>query len=292
MNTDFKRSYDTYMERQKKLIAENPFADFALHPGRYYEHPFRIFGNLWYVGNKTVCCHLIDTGEGLLLFDSAAYEQAPLLIQAIWEAGFNPADVRWMIHAHAHVDHIGGAMLFSDMFGTKQYLGAPDAKMMREEPGKTFIYDSHYDYTLPYHVDMEIHDGDTLTFGNTEIHFVMVPGHTEGCLCSFFDVTDGKERKRCGYFGGYGFITLNREYLALCGDTDLTMRRIFMESLKKVRNEPVDILLGNHPEDNDTLGKHAYMQSHPGENPFIDPGAFQKKMDEVAFKLQEWMKNN
>lgn len=292
MNLDFETNYNTYMEHQRKLTEGNPYADFAIHPGKYYEHPFRIFGNLWYVGNKTVCCHLLDTGDGLLLFDSAAYEQAPLLIQAIWEAGFDPADVKWMIHAHAHVDHIGGAMLFSDMFGTKQYLGAPDAKMMREHPGKTFIYDSHFDFTQPYHVDVEINDGDMLTFGNTTIRFVMVPGHTEGCLCSFFDVTDGTQTKRVGYFGGYGFITLDKDYLTYCGDSELKMRQTFMESLKKVRNEPVDILIGNHPIDNDTLGKHAYMQEHPGENPFIDSTAFQRKMDDVAKQLQKLLGEN
>lgn len=290
MNLDFENAYRDYMERQQHLIETNPFAEACLHPGKCYEHPFQIFGNLWYVGNKIVCCHLIDTGDGLLVFDSGAYEQAPLLIQAIWEAGFNPADVKWMVHAHAHVDHIGGAMLFSDMFGTKQYLGAPDAKMLREHPGKSFIQESHYDYAQPYHVDVEINDGDVLTFGNTAVRFVMVPGHTEGCLCSFFDVSDGKNTMRAGYFGGYGFFSLSREYLINCGDPELTMRQTFMDSLKKVRNERVDIFLGNHPVDNDTIEKHAYMREHPGENPFLNPDAFREKIDKTIHDFEIYMK--
>ena len=115
----------------------------------------------------------------------------------------------------------------------------------------------------------------------------MVPGHTEGCLCSFFDVTDGTEVKRAGYFGGYGFITLGREYLTFCGDPDLTMRQTFMQSLQKVRNEKVDIFLGNHPADNQTIEKRQYMLAHPGENPFLDPNAFGKKIDAVMADLQE-----
>lgn len=286
-NMDFESQYRDYMQRQGKLAEGNPYLDFCFHPGKYYEHPFQIFGNLWYVGNKTVCMHLIDTGDGLLLFDTGAFEQQPMLIQAIWEAGFNPADVKWLIHAHAHVDHIGGAQLFKDMFGTQLLLGEPDARMMREHPGKTFIYDSHYDFMQPFPVDVEIHDGDVMTFGNTTVRFVMVPGHTEGCLCSFFDVTDGKEVKRAGYFGGYGFITLNREYLEFCGDSDLTMRRTFMQSLQKVRDEKVDIFLGNHPFDNKTIEKRQYMLEHPGENPFLNSDAFGEKMNAVMADLQK-----
>lgn len=292
MDLNFRKLYNEFEQKQQELIKTNPFADWAMHPGKYYEHPFQIFGNLWYVGNKIVCCHLVDTGDGLLVFDSGAFEEVPMLIQAIWEAGFNPADVKWMIHAHAHVDHIGGATLFSDMFGTKQYLSAPDAKMMREDPGKTFLYDSHYDFFQPYHVDVEINDGDTLTFGNTKIHFVMVPGHTEGCLCSFFDASDGKETKRVGYFGGYGFITLRKDYLAYCGDPEMKMRVTFAESLRKVRNEKVDILIGNHPGDNKTLEKRAYMLEHPGENPFIDPDAFRNKMNDVLEELKKFAESN
>ena len=35
-------------------------------------------------------------------------------------------------------------------------------------------------------------------------------------------------------------------------------------------DEPVDIVLGNHPGQNNTLGKRKWMLEHPGENPFVD----------------------
>ena len=33
--------------------------------------PFQIADNLYYVGNKDVSCHLLDTREGLLLLDTS-----------------------------------------------------------------------------------------------------------------------------------------------------------------------------------------------------------------------------
>ena len=47
-----------------------------------------------------------------------------------------------------------------------------------------------------------------LTFGNTTMRFTLVPGHTDGCIAIFFDAHDGEETKRCGYYGGFGFNTL------------------------------------------------------------------------------------
>ena len=45
-------------------------ADYYQNPTTYNIPPFCIFGNLYYVGDKKVCMHLIDTGEGLVLFDT------------------------------------------------------------------------------------------------------------------------------------------------------------------------------------------------------------------------------
>ena len=84
--------------------------------------PFRLWNNVWFVGSQAVSVHLIDTGDGLLLIDSGNAGATAMLVQAIWEAGFNPKDVKWIIHSHGHLDHIGGAIFFQRMYGTKLYL--------------------------------------------------------------------------------------------------------------------------------------------------------------------------
>lgn len=130
---------------------------------------------MWYVGDSWVCVHLIDTGDGLLLIDSGNCGCTDMLVQAIWEAGFNPKDVKWIIHSHGHLDHIGGANFFKKMFGTKLYLGEPDARMFRERPWISAIYDAHSDLNELFVPDYEIKEGDVLTFGNTTMRFTLVP---------------------------------------------------------------------------------------------------------------------
>ena len=36
------------------------------YPDDFYVRPFQIAGNVYYIGNKAVCSHLIDTGEGIV----------------------------------------------------------------------------------------------------------------------------------------------------------------------------------------------------------------------------------
>ena len=42
----------------------------SLHPWEGYMPPFRIWGNIYFVGTKPASTHIIDTGEGLIMIDS------------------------------------------------------------------------------------------------------------------------------------------------------------------------------------------------------------------------------
>ncbi len=275
-----KENYQAYMER-REAIAKDHFGEIWLNQEKRYVHPFRVFGNVWYVGDNWVCVHLIDTGDGLLLIDSGNAGATAMLVNAIWEAGFNPADVKWIIHSHGHLDHIGGAMFFKRMFGTQLYLGEPDARMYRERPWISAIQDAHGDCETIFVPDYEIREGDVLTFGNTTITCYLVPGHTDGCVALFFDAHDGEKIVRCGYYGGFGFNTLQKDYLIEIGDTEYKTRQIYLNSLAKVRNQKVELFLGNHCINNDTLGRRQKQIENPdGPNPFLDSEIWGKYLDE------------
>ncbi|MDE0758127.1 MAG: hypothetical protein OSB45_08190, partial [Pseudomonadales bacterium] len=63
-------------------------------PLRTYIEPFRVYGNLYFVGNRSVCSWLIDTGEGLILFDTTFPQTVYQMIDGIYRLGFSPADIR------------------------------------------------------------------------------------------------------------------------------------------------------------------------------------------------------
>lgn len=284
-----KEAYQAYENRREEW-KKNRLSHYWMDQESRYVHPFQIYGNVWYVGDSWVCVHLIDTGEGLLLIDSGCCGATAMLVNAIWEAGFNPADVKWIIHSHGHVDHFGGANFFKKMFGTKLYLGEPDARMFRERPEIAVIQESRNDADYLFQPDYEIREGDVLTFGNTTITFYLVPGHTDGCIACFFDAHDGDEVKRCGYYGGFGFNTLQKDYLIEIGDTAYNTRKVYLESLAKVRDQKVDIFLGNHCINNQTLERHQQQLENPeGPNPFIDPDQWSRYLDRKRDELSAFM---
>ena len=270
--------YAAYAARREAFV-KSPGSDYVDQESQYV-HPFRIFGNVWYVGGDWVCVHLVDTGDGLLLIDSGNTGAAAMLVNAIWEAGFRPADVKWIIHSHGHLDHIGAAGFFKRMFGTKLYLGAPDAEMFRSRPALSLIHCAHNAQEGLFTPDVEINDGDVLHLGGTTIQCRLVPGHTAGCVALFFDAHEGGETRRCGYYGGFGFNTLQRAYLESNGFDVGKSRQIYLDSLAKVRGEKVDIFLGNHCDNNDTIGRRRKQLANPdGPNPFIDPAAWGEYLD-------------
>ena len=286
-----KKNYQDFCERRAEF-EKNPLSKYWTgQTGRYME-PFRMFGNVYYVGDSWVCVHLIDTGDGLLLIDAGNCGGTAMLLHSIWKAGFDPADVKWLILSHGHVDHIGCAKFMRDMFGTKIYMGAPDAAMYREHPEKSFVQDSPdlMDEIIP--PDVEIHDGDELSFGNVNMKFYLVPGHTEGCISIFFDVTEGDRTVRAGYYGGFGFNTLATDYLTEIGDPQCHMRETYLKSLKKVRDEHVDFFLGNHCVNNHMAEKLEKIKNGADRSVWIDPEEWSCYLDEKRDALLAFMKEN
>lgn len=282
-------TYEAYLARREEL-GRDRMSRYWLNQESRYVHPFQIYGNVWYVGDSWVCVHLIDTGDGLLLIDSGNCGASAMLVNAIWEAGFNPADVKWIIHSHGHVDHIGAANFFKRMFGTKLYLGEPDARMFRERPELAYVQDAHDDFEELFVPDYEIKEGDVLTFGNTTMTFYMVPGHTDGCIACFFDAQGLEGAKRCGYYGGFGFNTLQKDYLIEIGDPEYHTRTVYLNSLAKVRDQKVELFLGNHCINNDTLGRRERQLADPeGPNPFLDETLWGSYLDQKRDELLAFM---
>ena len=62
-------------------------------PWKFAVAPFRVIGNVYYVGNSNVSSHLIDTGDGLILLDTAFPQTVYLLLESIRRLGFDPVPV-------------------------------------------------------------------------------------------------------------------------------------------------------------------------------------------------------
>lgn len=246
--------------------------------------PDRIFGNLYFVGVHEASSHIIDTGEGLILIDSGYPESLYLVLNHIWQLGFDPADIRYIVHSHGHYDHSGATVSLVELCGAKTFVGQGDADMVRGMQKRTECYDAAFE------PDVILQDGDIITLGNTSIRCVSTPGHTDGVMSFFFDVTDGERTLRAGMHGGVGFNTLNDDFLAKTGRSRVC-RREFLAGLMKVKEEQVDITLGNHVGQNKTELKLKKKREGALQNPFIDPGEWGRFIEDYRQRITALMES-
>ncbi|MBR2432048.1 MAG: MBL fold metallo-hydrolase [Clostridia bacterium] len=232
--------------------------------------PFRIIGNVYFVGTYQASCHLIDTGEGLIMIDPGYSSTAYLVIDSIHKLGFKPTDIKYIFNTHWHGDHVEATAAFADLFGAKTILGRDDVEKAAR-------------YFTP---DIIIDDGYTLELGNTVIRFVHTPGHTKGTFSFFFDTVEGGKSYRVGSFGGAGVNTL------VLGRFDFDgCREAYRASLNKLRSEKVDVFIGNHTWNNDTYGKSLAL-GEGKENPFVDPELGCKFLDSCESRLMKTIEDD
>ena len=256
-----------------------------MRPWEGYMEPFRIFGNLYFVGTTFVSVHLIDTEDGLVLIDSGYPQCLYLTLENIRKIGFNPYDIKHIVISHGHYDHLGGARAIAELTGAKTYLGRPDREYANGTLDLTWAKELGYEYYEQFEPDVLIDDGDVLRFGSTAIRCVSTPGHTPGVMSFFFDVTDGKNTYTAAMFGGAGMNSVKYSFLDKYG-LPHSLRDDLLHSLDKVWDEKVDILIGNHPGDAQTRQKYERMLAGE-ENPFLDPTAWHRRLDYIRNQFNE-----
>lgn len=254
------------------LLSVN-MADICERPWEYAVEPFQIANGLYYVGNSWVSVYLIDSGDGLILIDTAMPQTAYLILEGIRKLGFDPKEVKLILLSHAHYDHCGSAKMLAEYTGAKIYMGKEDLFFLNERPD---LVHSVQNWFVPFEVDACYEEGKVIELGSVKIEAKHCPGHTPGTYSFFFDIQEEGKNYRCGMHGGIGVNTLVDAYFEETG-LPVKLRDDFEENLFRMRREHVDIPLGSHTNHCDMLGKAARIGM--GTNPFIDPEGFKNLID-------------
>ena len=264
--------------------------DYYNDPEKYNIQPFKIFGNLYYVGDKKVCMHLIDCGEGLILFDSGYSHNFKSLVSSVTKLGFKCEDIKYVIHSHGHFDHFGGGDRLRSIYGAKILMSEVDTELLKEMPERALMHLAPGKDDKICWPDETICDGDIIELGNTKIRCVAAPGHTMGTMAFFFEATDGTEKHNVGYLGGVGFLSIYKEF---CREYNLPQNMCERMSItaEKLECEDVEIVLGNHPNHNCLIEKREYMINNPGVNPFINSNTWKIFLQSIRVRCLDFEKS-
>ena len=239
--------------------------------------PFRIIGDIYYVGASGVSSFLITTPEGHILIDGGFDETVPLIRDGVRKLGFRFEDIEVLLNSHAHLDHAGGLARLKELTGAEIVMSEADAALLSRGGRGDFLPlgDALATYP-PARADRLIGDGDRVSHGGVTLTAHLTPGHTKGCTTWTMAVTEGGDRHEVVFVGGTGVLpgvrlVDNPKYPGIAADFARTFRRL--------KSLPCDVFLAPHGFHFDLEEKARRLAAGEEPNPFLDPVGYRGFID-------------
>jgi metallo-beta-lactamase class B len=250
--------------------------------------PFRIIGNIYYVGASDVTSFLIVTPAGDILLDGGLAQTAPQIEANIRTLGFKASDVKILLNSHAHFDHAAGLAELKKSSGAKLVAMEGDMTLLENGGGGDFFFGGTETFSAAK-PDRVIHDGDAVSLGGTTLTAHLTPGHTRGCTTWTMTASDaGKDYNvvfvcSASVLDGYQLVDRAGKppsYPGIAAD--------YEKAFRVWKSLPCDVFLGAHGQFFNLAEKRAALKNGTKENPFIDPKGYQDYVSrkEADFKTE------
>jgi metallo-beta-lactamase class B len=246
--------------------------------------PYRIAGNLYYVGSSGISSYLVATPAGHVVIDAGYESTVPIIEANIRKLGFKVEEVRFLLNTQAHYDHAAGFAALKKSTGAQLVVSGPDADAIERGGVRDFSFGDAYPFPAAK-VDRRVKDGDTVTLGKLTLRANVTPGHTQGCTTWSFEVIDNNRPLQVVNMCGLTVLdttrlTGNAGYPNIVGDYERTFAAL--------RKLPVDVFIGAHPAYYDGTAKAARAKANPsGPNPFVDPDGYRRYIDEAEKRFRD-----
>ncbi len=221
----------------------------------WYAEPQKVFDNLYFVGQTEYSAWAITTTQGIILLDAIFdYSIEAEVDEGLRKLGLNPADIKYVIISHGHLDHAGGAKFIQEKFGARLIMSAADYDLLDQQ-----------NPSWKPKRDMVATDGMNLTLGDVTMTLYLTPGHTEGTISTIFTVRDGNRKHTVATWGGTLFnFGANRPRLMSYAQQAERFRGIAAKA-------GADVMLSNHTVyDGSKTKLPAVKARKPGEpNPYV-----------------------
>ncbi len=231
--------------------------------------PFKLAGNVYYIGANNIASILIATPKGLILIDTGTQKMASVVFPNMVKLGFKPADIKLMLLSHAHYDHM------ETMETIRRLTGATVAALEPELPALTSGHDLGPNETWgqePLEVGRILQSGDDIALGGTHITVVWTPGHTPGAATYFINTMENGKPVQVVFGGPPNPNTGSAEYDTRPADA--------FAAYAALRLMHPDIMITGHPA-NLLKGKLEALWAGNGPSPLtLAPGQWEKMIND------------
>jgi metallo-beta-lactamase class B len=241
--------------------------------------PFRIAGNLYYVGTYDLACYLITTNDGNILINTGLAASADQIKKNIKKLGFKFTDIKILLTTQAHYDHMGAMAAIKKATGAKLMVDEKDADALITGGQSDYALGKYGTSFQPVQPDRLLHDRDTISLGKMQLMMLHHPGHTKGSCSFLFTVKDAQQSYRVLIANMPSIVTDKsfaaiKEYPSIAAD--------YAYTFNAMKHISFDLWLSSHASQFDLHKKH-----HPGDA--YNPAVFkdQRRYDDALGDLQK-----
>ena len=240
--------------------------------------PFRIAGNLYYVGTYDLACYLIVTSKGNILINTGLANSAPIIKKNVEALGFTMKHIKILLTTQAHYDHVGAMAVIKKATHAKVMVDEKDSAVMADGGASDYALGGNGSTYGPVAVDRYLHNGDSIQLGDIQLVMLHHPGHTKGS-CSFLFTVKDEQRSYKVLIGNMPTIVTEEKFAGIKAYPDIA--NDYAYTLDAMKHLFFDIWLASHASQFKMHTKH-----QPGDA--YNPSAFadQKGYDAVISDLQ------
>ncbi len=191
-------------------------------------------GALWNDANS----YVLRTQDGLIMFDSGCGDTMDQVFDNMRYWGLDPADIKYCLLTHPHLDHAGGAHILKKL-GAKLIAIHETAEAIAAGDERCCGYLYHKKFTS-VKTDIVVTDNEEIDLPGIIIKVGHYPGHSMGCTAYFFE-HEGKSIVVSGDIIG----TLLAGDFGWDGSIDFN-KPMYIESLRKFARHDPDMMLPGH----------------------------------------------
>ncbi|HMF70807.1 MAG TPA: subclass B3 metallo-beta-lactamase [Flavitalea sp.] len=245
--------------------------------------PFRIAGNLYYVGSYDLASYLITTPKGNILINTGLASSLSLIKANIQALGFSLADVKILLTTQAHYDHTGAMAAIKKLTGAKMMVDEKDAGVLADGGRSDYALGGNGSTYEPVKADRLLRDGDSIKLGDMQLVMLHHPGHTKGSCSFLFDVKDENRSYRV-LIANMPTIVTEKKFSEISSYPGIAKDyRYTLDAMKKLS---FDIWLSSH------AGQFALHTKHkPGDgyNPaaFVDKQGYDAALNDLQNKFSK-----
>jgi metallo-beta-lactamase class B len=245
--------------------------------------PFRIIGNIYYVGTSDVSSFLITAPQGHILLDTGYLDSVPLVEAGVERLGFRVEDIKVILASHAHADHAGGVAHFRGRSKARFIANPAEVELFSRGGKGDFAFGDSFAFPPVTAPDGLLADKGQVELGGVAITVHFTPGHTKGCVSYAMKVNEGDKSYEvvipCSLTAPGYKLSDNRKYPRIMED--------FEASIARLRSLKCDVFLGGHSWDFGLKQKSEALKNDPSRNPFVDPEGYRLWLDKSEHALRE-----